>query len=113
MINANLTSNLTEIAVNATPIARRAALLQTAADIVSVAKQLVPVDTGALKQSLGAEPQSSTEIWIGSDKVYAPVVEYGRLDMPNYPIQPYLTPAMAQSEATFRKRLEDELAKLS
>ena len=108
MPNAKLTSNLTAIALKA-PEAAKAALLQTAADIVDVAKQIVPVDTGALKQSIGAEPQSSTEVWVGSDKEYAPYVEFGTSRQSP---QPYLVPAMAQSEDTFKKRLEDELSSI-
>lgn len=113
---AKLTSNLTRIALKA-PHAAQAALLQTGKDILDTARQLVPVDTGALKQSGGVNVQSSTVIEVGfgspgtfrtgpkrEPEVYAPYVEYGTSKMA---AQPFLTPAFAQNESTFRKRLEN------
>jgi HK97 gp10 family phage protein len=105
---AKLQSNLTHIALQA-PGAAKAALLSTAADIVDVAKQLVPVDTGALKQSIGAIPVSSTTVHIGTDKIYGPYVEYGTT---HQSAQPYLTPAFMQAESTFKARLKEEAEKL-
>lgn len=115
---ARLKSNLTAIALQA-PHAAKAALLQTGKDILQTAKELVPVDTGALKQSGGVNVQSSTVIEVGfgspgtfrstpkrEPEVYAPFVEYGTSKMA---AQPYLTPAFAQNESTFRKRLEDAI----
>jgi HK97 gp10 family phage protein len=86
------------------------ALFRTAADIVGIAKQLAPIDTGALKQSIGAIPQSSTSVVIGSDKEYAPYVEYGTADSP---AQPFLTPAFVQSVPTFKVRLAEAVSKRS
>jgi HK97 gp10 family phage protein len=83
------------------------ALLQAAADVVDVAKQLSPVDTGRLKQSLGAVPLSSSRIRVGTAVEYGKYVEYGTV---NSAAQPFLTPAMAQAPATFEKRLKDALA---
>lgn len=98
---ATLRSNLTHIALQA-PEAAKEALLQTAADIVDMTKQFVPVKTGALKQSYGAIPIDSNTIQIGSDKEYALYVEYGTEDMG---AQPHLTPAFMQNEETFKARL--------
>jgi HK97 gp10 family phage protein len=86
--------------------AGEAALLQTGADIVDIAKQLVPVDTGALKQSIGAVPIDSTTVRIGSDVEYAPFVEFGSATSP---AQAYLIPALAQAEGIFKARLEEQL----
>lgn len=89
--------------------ARRAAekaLLQTAADITDVAKQLCPVDTGLLKQSLGAVPVSSSLVRVGTAVEYGKFVEYGTSVSP---AQPFLTPAFAQAAKTFEKRLKDAL----
>jgi len=36
---------------------------------------------------------------IGPETEYAPVIEYGRADMPNYPIQPYVRPSAVGSAA--------------
>lgn len=106
---AKLYSNLSEIAAGSSE-AVKAALLQTAADVVAIAKQFAPVDTGALKQSIGAVPLSSTSVLIGTDKDYAGYVEYGTV---NSPSQPYLTPAFVQAEPAFKVRLAEEMQKLS
>ena len=105
---AKLVSNLSRIAQQAPEAASRA-LLQTAADIVDLTKQLSPVDTGALKQSYGAVPVSSTVVHVGSDMPYAPFVEYGTS---RSGAQPHLTPAFHQSEETFKVRLREEMEKL-
>src|SRR5688500_11309851 len=106
---AKLYTNLSEIAKGSEQAVKNA-LLQTAADIVNIAKQLAPVDTGALKQSIGAVPVTSTSILIGTDKEYAPFVEYGTSKMS---AQPFLTPAFVQAEATFKARLAEEMQKLA
>lgn len=105
---AKLQSDLSKIA-GKIPAAAERALLQTAADIVDLTKQITPVDTGALKQSYGADPVSSTHIRIGSDKEYAPYVEYGTV---NSPSQPHLTPAFEQNVATFKARLKEEIERI-
>ncbi len=106
---AKLVSDLTKIAGRVGPAANRA-LLQTAADIVDMTKQITPVDTGALKQSYGAVPISSSHVRVGSDKEYAPYVEYGTV---NSPSQPHLTPAFEQNVATFKARLAEEIRKIT
>lgn len=103
-----LKSNLTHIALQAPKFASEA-LLQTAADIVDITKQLAPVDTGALKQSYGAEPVSSTHVLVGSDLDYSVYQEFGTENMP---AQPHLVPAFAQGEAIFRKRLQEAANKV-
>ncbi len=102
---AKLESKLSFVAEKSGP-AVKAALLQTASDIVNLTKQITPVDTGALKQSYGADPVSSSHILVGSDMHYAPYVEYGTVNMG---AQPHLTPAFAQSVSTFKKRLEQAM----
>jgi hypothetical protein len=85
------------------------------------AKELVPVDQGQLKNSImwksskeegdfnkgGDKPAPDSarlssppnaEGYAGSGLVYAGPVEYGRKDMPNYPRQPYLRPAIDYSK---------------
>lgn len=90
----------------ATRKAAEKALLQTAADIVSVAKQLCPVDTGLLKQSIGADPVSASKIRVGTSVEYGKFVEYGTS---RSPAQPFLTPAFTQAKSTYAKRLKDAL----
>ena len=100
-----LQSDLSKLADAADDIVREA-LLTTAADIVNLSKQLAPVDTGALKESISADPVSSTRVLIGSDRDYSPFVEYGTSQSP---AQPYLTPAFAQSVPTFQARLGEAI----
>ena len=85
-----------------------------------MSQQLVPVDTTSLKKSGGVEVESSTTVNIGygvpgvfidgrEPSKYAGFVEYGTSESQ---AQPYLTPAFAQNEDTFKKRFEDEIAKI-
>jgi HK97 gp10 family phage protein len=96
-----------------TPVATQKALLQTGADVLAMAKQFVPVDTGSLKDSGGAVPVSSSEVHVGfggpgvyhqnrEPEKYAVHVEYGTSVSP---AQPYLRPAFMQAEPTFKARL--------
>jgi len=59
-------------------------------------KMRVPVDTAATKTSIIDQPIEVTEtkavIDTGPSTEYAPVIEYGRRDMPNYPMQPFVRP---------------------
>lgn len=55
------------------------------------ARNMVPVDTGALKQSLTLEVDTNVAT-VGSSLEYAPYVEYGTV---NQAPQPYLQPALA------------------
>lgn len=91
------------------PHAASAALLQTAADVIDLTKQLTPVDTGALKQSYGADPVDSHTIRVGSDMDYAPYVEYGTV---NSPSQPHLIPAIVRSQNIFFQRLREAVKEL-
>lgn len=65
--------------------------------IADLARQLVPVDTGALQASIrvedGATPTSRTIVAGGGAVDYAAFVEYGTA---NSPAQPYMTPAKEQ-----------------
>lgn len=87
------------------------ALLQTGQDIFAVSQQLVPVDTGALKQSGGVEVVSSSQIRVGYGNGpvnYALWVEYGSAGGGGS-AQPFLTPAFAQAKDTFETRLRQKL----
>jgi hypothetical protein len=74
------------------------------------AVQIVPIDSGDLRDSIVGEvdnPEpglvmgrvSAGDPDIGRTMDYAEVVENGRDDMPNYPKQPYLKPALYQYQA--------------
>jgi HK97 gp10 family phage protein len=94
---ARLKSGLTEVAIQMSK-AKSEALLEASAAVVSLAKQFCPVDTGRLRQSIGATPMSSKRVRIGTNLYYAPFVEYGTV---NQAAQPFLTPALAQFRPTF------------
>lgn len=111
--------------VDATVEQASAALEQTADDVVSIVKQVAPVDTGTLRDSYRWEKKEGKSarwkrVLIGSDPsginpktgqhvIYAPFVEYGT---ENSPAQPHLTPAFVQAESIFRVRLEQALKKV-
>jgi HK97 gp10 family phage protein len=112
-------SRLKSIAA-ASPKATRRALLATGEDILSIAKQLVPVDTSALQKSGAVLAISDYKVEVGfggpgvyyanrEPEKYAMHVEYGTV---NSPAQPYLRPAFMQSDETFKARLNEEIKKL-
>lgn len=71
-----LVADLTAAGPRAT--ARAAVVLdKTAADIEATAKQLAPVDTGALKNSIGWEHDASHSVEIGPTVEYGAHVEFG------------------------------------
>ena len=80
-----------------------------ARNIEKRAKDLVPVDTGATKNSISVEPTmpSLTHI-IGPTTEYAPFVEYGT----RYSnAQPFMTPAMEAETQPFRDAVAQTIAK--
>lgn len=80
----------------------KAALGETAQDIKTLAADLAPVDTGALRDSGSAKPEG--ENWIvafGAGLGYAAPVEYGTQ---HSPAQPFLTPAVEQIDPLFRAK---------
>lgn len=84
------------------------------------AKEIVQIDTGQLKNSImwataksegnhqGGDkmtpPGEDAIGYVGSGLEYAGPVEYGRKDMPNYPRQPYLRPAIDYSKKVRESR---------
>jgi hypothetical protein len=60
-------------------------------------KILVAKDTHATENSIRSHIVKSTRTEliddIGPETTYAPNIEYGRKDMPNYPIQPFVVPS--------------------
>ncbi len=102
---------------NAAPLLVAQVAEDTAQDIVTMTKQLAPVDTGALRASYYSQRVDEDTIRIGSkysddnsDGVnYAVYVEYGTS---NAAAQPHFSPAFWQARSTFEARLKDALAKL-
>lgn len=75
--------------------------------IADLARQLVPVDTGALQGSIqvedGPTPVSRTVVAGDSTVDYAAFVEYGTQ---RAPAQPYMTPAAAQIDVQHEVAVE-------
>lgn len=70
------------------------------------AERIVPILSGDLFRDLYHEEEREGALAmtrVGSDLVYSTNVELGRRDMPNYPIQPYLKPAMLQARGVVLK----------
>lgn len=84
------------------PIALEAVGLQAE----GYAKQLCPVDTGRLRNSISHAVQGN-EVYIGSNVSYAPFVEYGTR---RQRAQPFLTPAATQHSAEYGRILKEYLS---
>lgn len=69
------------------------------------ARERVPVDTGALRDSIEAMVEGDT-LTVGSDKEYAAAVETGTYKMK---AQPYLKPAMTEHGAEYEWLMRDAL----
>lgn len=77
----------------------------TARAIETQAKQRVPVDSGALRDSIRAEQQSPGHWQVGAgdnEAWYAGLVEYGTR---RTPARPYLTPAAVLAWAAVNREL--------
>ena len=86
------------------------------------AVDIVPVDTGRLQASITVEELSPDEhgimVFAGAgeyDVTYATIVEFGNSN-PNYPIQPYMRPAIDNNTETIpavlRLEIERQLREL-
>ena len=77
---------------------------KTAHDIEADAKSLAPVDTGALRNSIGTTiSNGGLSAEIGPTVHYAPYLEYGTRRMPP---QPYMGPAAERRAEPFVKAIE-------
>jgi HK97 gp10 family phage protein len=85
--------------------AMREILSQIAQETAIVAKQLAPVDTGRLRESIAVMQEGDLKFTVVAGAPYAAYVEFGTA---NQSPQPYLTPAI---ELT-RQHLLRELAAL-
>lgn len=73
------------------------------------AKKACPVDTGRLRNSITNQVRPSEKsVYIGTNVEYAPYVELGTSRMKP---QPFLRPAAADHEGTYKKIFESELKK--
>ena len=87
-------------------VTRRAQMVvaKTAHDIEADAKSLAPVDTGALRNSIGTTiSNGGLSAEIGPTVHYAPYLEYGTRRMPP---QPYMGPAAERRAEAFVQAVE-------
>jgi len=75
--------------------------------IINKQRQLVPVLTAATKTSIKSHiiesSETKVEDEVGPETNYAPNIEYGRKDLPNYPIQPFIRPSIEGNEANITR----------
>lgn len=85
--------------------ASKRGLTEIGKSAVSHARERVPVDTGALRDSIEATVEDDT-LTVGSDKSYAAAVENGTYKMA---ARPYLKPAMTEHSAEYERLMRDAL----
>tara|TARA_B110000858_G_C17662269_1_gene407876 strand:- start:71 stop:466 length:396 start_codon:yes stop_codon:yes gene_type:complete len=82
--------------------------------ILAKAKQLVPVRTGALKNSgrvVMSQSRKGVEVRFGNSGVrYAMVVEYGRFSYAPFAPRPYIRPAVRYASKKFRASKQMKIA---
>lgn len=95
--------------VNAIDQALAKALEEVGLVAEGYAKKACPVDTGRLRNSITHQVRPSEKsVYIGTNVEYAPYVELGTSRMKP---QPFLRPAAADHEGTYKKIFESELKK--
>lgn len=81
------------------------ALTASALLVEGAAKNLVPVDTGNLRNSITHEVEKK-EAKVGTNVEYAPFVELGTVKMA---AQPYLNPALEANKGNIKKIFADAI----
>lgn len=95
--------------VNAIDQALARALEEVGLVAEGYAKKACPVDTGRLRNSITHQVRPSEKsVYIGTNVEYAPYVELGTSRMKP---QPFLRPAAADHEGSYKKIFESELKK--
>lgn len=85
--------------------ASKRGLTEIGESAVSHARERVPVDTGALRDSIEYAIDGDA-VSVGSDKSYAAAVETGTYKMK---ARPYLKPAMTEHGAEYERLMRDAL----
>jgi HK97 gp10 family phage protein len=86
-------------------------IVSTAAMVTaSVARQLAPVDTGAMRDSIYVEQQGEARFTVGVKESYAKFVEYGTV---HQDAQPFLRPAFELARKDFEAALRKFFASVS
>ena len=120
---AELQRTLRDLAKIASPDVLRDAAAEGAKVIKDEAQRIVPVDTGALRESIDVQPLEQSNgailIGIGSDMPYARRIEYGFVGTDSLgrtyhqSAQPYMRPALdehgGEAVAEITKALQERL----
>ena len=93
------------------PAETSAVVRKSAYDVEANAKAVVPVDTGALKNSINTTMEGEFTAIVAPHTEYAVFVEFGTHN-PNYPKQPYMTPAAEIVRPAFEAAMKQLLARL-
>jgi HK97 gp10 family phage protein len=96
-------ARLRELIATTRPKAARV-VKATAFKVEAAAKVLAPVDTGALRNSLGSEAVDDLTWQVGTGQDYAKFVEFGTSRMA---AQPFLVPALEGNRAEFERRIAE------
>lgn len=72
------------------------------------AKEIVPVDTGRLRNSITHEVDAK-DVYIGSNVEYAPHVECGTI---HQKAQPFLRPAATEHASTYNQIIQDAFSEI-
>jgi len=85
------------------------ALIRATNKVQADAKLLVPVDSGNLRGSIVKTVDSNRQIGtVLTNSAYAYYVEFGLRSNPNYPIQPYMRPALANNKENIKRMFIQE-----
>lgn len=78
--------------------------LLTAVNLVqSSAKLLCTVDTGNLRSSISKDVDSDTlKAYVSTNVYYGLYVEFGLKSNPNYPVQPFMRPALYDNQSRIK-----------
>ncbi len=86
------------------PVKAEKALAAAAFQVQAVAQSLAPVDTGALKNSIGTERKARFTYWVQDSVEYGIYQELGTSRMA---AQPFMVPAVEQVSKDFERMLSE------
>lgn len=98
---AQVLSKFTYIGKQAMPTELKA-LMAGANTVVNSAKRRVPKKTGTLSRSIHMEPESDSDVLVGTDAKYARYVEQGTARVEG---RPYLQPALTENQQRIQNRV--------
>lgn len=104
-----ITHNRFPVIAAALPVLTSAAVRKAALDVEAYAKTIVPVDTGALKNSITTEFEGDFSATVAPHTEYDVYVEFGTRHMS---AQPYMTPAAEVVRPAFIDAMEQLLRRL-